>query len=207
MPIGEESFFSFWKKNVNYNCIVLLDVFLKVSGITGIWNICPSAFFLLSFWNYLGIKNTIVKIKREKLDFLACYCVFVSLWSTVIPYCGFITVFFFSTVLANISYIPERQKMELLFAIFRSLRKTKIKQIKVDPQIGKKILEHLVGNLLVLSLGYDGQTALDGRLMNQLKTIVHPLILGSIWFESSSHLIHTEQKVRISPDFPHGITH
>lgn len=73
--------------------------------------------------------------------------------------------------------------MEPLFAIFRSLRKTKIKQIKVikvDPQMGKNILEHLVGNLLVLSLGYDGQTALDGRLMNQLKTIVYPLILGSI---------------------------
>lgn len=183
MPIGEEPFLSFWKKNVNYNCIVLLDVFLKVSGITGIWNICPPAFFLLSFWNYLGIKNTIVKIKREKLEFLACYCVFVSLWSTEIPYCGFTAVFFFATVLANISYIPERQKMEPLFAIFRSLRKTKIKQIKVikvDPQMGKNILEHLVGNLLVLSLGYDGQTALDGRLMNQLKTIVYPLILGSI---------------------------
>lgn len=87
--------------------------------------------------------------------------------------------------------------MELLFAIFRALRKTKIKQIKVDPQMGKNILEHLIGNLLVLSLGYDGQTALDRRLINQLKTIVYPLILGSTWFGLSSHLIHTEHNVRI----------
>lgn len=111
-----------FEKQVNYNCIVLLDVFLKVSGITGIWNICPSTFFLLSFWNYLGIKNAIVKIKREKLDFLACYCAFVSLWSTEIPYCCFTTVFFFSTVLANISYIPESQKNGTSICYFQSIK-------------------------------------------------------------------------------------
>lgn len=94
-------------------------------------------FFQLPFWNYLGIKNLTAKFKIKKWDLLAhCYGLACHSMKHSNPLLLFYYCFLLSTELANVSYMFEKENRTSI-CYSRVLRKAKIKQIKVDSQMGK----------------------------------------------------------------------